>query len=431
MIIVFGEKHNATVWRDGHRLESKIIDIYSTIKPKRPEIRPVEEVNGKFLIKWKTNMKDLLDSDLTSNVTYWKKGDTKKVSMTVKPAISNGLKIYEIHSRELEPSTDYVVSVKSDLNNIFSESSDEMEFTTPASPNNGLKVVMASISVVAVVLSSLIFGCFFKIKKKWWDAGARWPDSKLLDMKSTEEKLLKPELIITSGVHIVPVFADDIKSYTSNGSLIDSSVDKYQQSSIMGSGSSSLGYAKTEPADVVTCVHEALAKVLPHIVLSPLGNSLTNNDGNVQVDVANSKLLSFTNMTYSGCPPQIMTDLPEYQEHTRMFYDSGYHPSEAEDMVTAADHQLLFNVQQVVQSLVPVDMSYQQCSTDSGVSSLSYSSSNNANVETDSFNEGLSWEIKQHGKSLEGTMSEESPFLGCLHPGPKNIPLVIDDYQAV
>lgn len=50
--------------------------------------------------------------------------------MTVKPAISNGLKIYEIHSRELEPSTDYVVSVKSDLNNIFSESSDEMEFTT-------------------------------------------------------------------------------------------------------------------------------------------------------------------------------------------------------------------------------------------------------------------------------------------------------------
>lgn len=27
-------------------------------------------------------------------------------------------------------------------------------------------------------------------------------------------QLLKPELIITSGVHIVPVFADDIKSYT-------------------------------------------------------------------------------------------------------------------------------------------------------------------------------------------------------------------------
>lgn len=46
-------------------------------------------------------MKDLLDSDLTSNVTYWKKGDTKKVqTQSLLCKTVNGFKgkiISEIH----------------------------------------------------------------------------------------------------------------------------------------------------------------------------------------------------------------------------------------------------------------------------------------------------------------------------------------------
>lgn len=44
---------------------------------------------------------------------------------------------------------------------------------------------VTNVKFVTYFLSAL----FFRIKKKWWDAGARWPDSKLLDMKSTEEKV--------------------------------------------------------------------------------------------------------------------------------------------------------------------------------------------------------------------------------------------------
>lgn len=55
-----------------------------------------------------------------------------QVSEFVTPTTVNGLKYYEIHGRHLEPSTTYVVCVKSYLkwSGRFSDCSAEWEFTT-------------------------------------------------------------------------------------------------------------------------------------------------------------------------------------------------------------------------------------------------------------------------------------------------------------
>lgn len=114
-------------------------------------------------MKWKSNMEDvpIVDNDLEAVVTYYRKGDTKRVgavrlwtqchersvcfcyltsyylsqvSKTIKPATEDQqkMKFFEIVGRDLEPSTTYVVSVKSYLSRskLFSDPSQEMEFTT-------------------------------------------------------------------------------------------------------------------------------------------------------------------------------------------------------------------------------------------------------------------------------------------------------------
>lgn len=53
----------------------------SAVKPRAPTIISVDESNGNFGLKWKTNLenKPSLIPEVDANVTYYKKGDTKKV----------------------------------------------------------------------------------------------------------------------------------------------------------------------------------------------------------------------------------------------------------------------------------------------------------------------------------------------------------------
>lgn len=71
-----------------HSRGDQLFYLYScTVKPRVPEIYSVKNSNGNFEIKWKSNMegKESIDSQLSANVTYFKKGETNKVRATLKP----------------------------------------------------------------------------------------------------------------------------------------------------------------------------------------------------------------------------------------------------------------------------------------------------------------------------------------------------------
>ncbi|XP_035507967.1 uncharacterized protein LOC118320946 [Morone saxatilis] len=132
MLIIYGCSHNATLWKGGESMGSKIINIIDSIKPKTPTITSVKESYGNFRVMWRTNIEGYFNEKLTANVTYHKKGDTEMVSEKVPRTTVDGFNYHEILGRHLEPSTTYVVSVKSFTNwsNRFSDSSNEVEFTT-------------------------------------------------------------------------------------------------------------------------------------------------------------------------------------------------------------------------------------------------------------------------------------------------------------
>ncbi|KAL3065265.1 hypothetical protein OYC64_015443 [Pagothenia borchgrevinki] len=159
MTLVGGEIHTATVWKGNKTMGSKIINVIETIKPKTPTIVSVKESNRNFQVKWKTNYvpTELFSNSLNAIVTYHKKGHNEEHSKSFKPSQLDGDYYYEILGGPLEPNTKYEVSVKSVMNNKFSDSSKEGEFTTLAVNKDKTLLDVAliiSLSVAAVLISS-------------------------------------------------------------------------------------------------------------------------------------------------------------------------------------------------------------------------------------------------------------------------------------
>ncbi|GAA6217684.1 uncharacterized protein LOC108877014 [Lates japonicus] len=465
MILILGETHIATVWKRGEGIQSKNISVSESIKPKTPTITSVEEVNGNFQVKWQTNMMLSFSDSPNASVTYHKKEDIKEVSEFIQPTTTGKLKMYEISGRDLEPSTTYVVSVKSfsDWSGKFSESSNKWEFTTSASPNAVLLAIIISLSIVAVLISGAIFGCYVKLKSEWWDKVSKSPNPKLLMMHPNYQEFLKAELPIISSVCVEPLIPDDSKPW-SKVSLTDTSSGSLQESSGISIGSSCLSYANAEPADIIIKVNIALCKAFPNISpISPLTTSplteLNKDSGlfsvpfDVRADDVNSGSSGFDNKTYSilmpSCPHQMM-DSSEVQSQAEMLFDSAYHPSEG-GTVSCADQQApacpLLNLPPGVSSLMPSDMSYQQCNADSGRfsdaedSSLSsVSSGTNTLASTDpvsrveagcdSLDEVIGGPMTLNGKTEEAPMCDDNPCYGCVPAGSHSFPPVDDDYQA-
>ncbi|XP_051236526.1 uncharacterized protein LOC127352297 isoform X6 [Dicentrarchus labrax] len=460
MLIIYERSHMATLWKGGESMGSKIINITDGIKPKPPTITSVKESNGNFKVMWKTNMDGYFSETLTANVTYRKKGDTEMVSEKVTPTIVDGLNYHEILGRHLEPSTTYVVSVKSFTNwsNRFSDSSNEMEFTTPASPPN-LTVVISSLSIAAVIITVAMYGCYAKLKAKWQDNVGKYPN--LFNLQRSEQEVLKPVETVISTVYVELPDPDDTKAWW-KGSLRDISTGSPQQSSGISTGSSCLSYANTEPADIIARVQDALGKAFPNISpISPLTTipiPESNKDSDlfsapynlcgVRADDMSSGSSVFENKTYSILIPsflqQITTDSSEDQPQAKMPCDSGYHPSEG-DIVISADQKVpacpLVSLSPAVSALMPTDMSYQQCTADSGrfsyaedSSSSSISGGTNTIASCDpvskveggceSSDEAVGGAAKLNGKT------EENPCYGCVPPGSHRFPPVEDDYQS-
>ncbi|KAM8736462.1 uncharacterized protein AB9X84_021883 [Acanthopagrus schlegelii] len=133
MSLIYGETHNATVWKGALNLVSKTISVADSFKPRVPTNVTVVESNVNVEVTWSTNMDDKpsVRDDLRAIVTYREKGSTPQVSEPFKPITVNGLRYYEINGVHLEPNTTYLVSVRSVYwNNVPSDSSEEVEFTT-------------------------------------------------------------------------------------------------------------------------------------------------------------------------------------------------------------------------------------------------------------------------------------------------------------
>lgn len=466
MILVPGETHTATVWeKRGKKIESKNISVADTMKPQTPTIISVNESNGNFEVRWETNMESLCGNRLKACVTYHKKGDTEKVRTCTPFKLTDGLNYCEIPGQHLEPSMTYVVSVKSqsNLSGLFSDSSEEREFTTPVSPKNLQLAIIISLSIAAVIISGAIYGCYVKFKTKWWDTVAKCPNPKLLIMHPSEQEVLKPMPPIISSICVEPLVPDDNKLW-SKESLRDTSSGSLQQSSGISTGSSCLSYANTEPPDIKAVVKDALDKVFPNISpVSPLTTSplteLNKESGlfsdsynacGVRVDDINSGSSGFDNKTYSillpSCQNEIMTHSSEVQKQAEILCDSGYHPSEG--VIVICPYQqvpacLLDDLLPVVSSLMTTDLSYQQCNADSGrfspaedtsLSSISSETNTTASCDpisrVESFDEVVIGATKLNGKAEEAILCDDNPCYRCVPAGLHSCPPVDDDYQA-
>ncbi|XP_051799745.1 uncharacterized protein LOC110961238 isoform X9 [Acanthochromis polyacanthus] len=219
LMLIYGESHTATVWKGGHILESKIISVAQSIKPKAPEIVSVDESNGNVEVMWKTDYEGVFTESLTAEVTYYEKDSTEKRPETVRTATRNGLDFYQIPRGLLKPNTAYMVRVRTFTNwsDMFSDSSREWEFKTSAvstSRNSLLLAIIISLSVAAVILTAAIYGCYVRVKTKWWDTFVEYPDPDLLNFNKQEVfQFLKPEPPIISSVSVEPLISDDSESW--------------------------------------------------------------------------------------------------------------------------------------------------------------------------------------------------------------------------
>ncbi|XP_051799689.1 uncharacterized protein LOC110961238 isoform X3 [Acanthochromis polyacanthus] len=413
LMLIYGESHTATVWKGGHILESKIISVAQSIKPKAPEIVSVDESNGNVEVMWKTDYEGVFTESLTAEVTYYEKDSTEKRPETVRTATRNGLDFYQIPRGLLKPNTAYMVRVRTFTNwsDMFSDSSREWEFKTSAvstSRNSLLLAIIISLSVAAVILTAAIYGCYVRVKTKWWDTFAEYPDPDLLNFNKQEPfQVLKPEPPIISSVSAEPLISDDSESW-SKIPQTDTSSGSFQPSSGINTGSSCLSYAITERDDIISCVKEALCGDIPGISLisptitSPLAD-LNKDSGLISSPISpcgadgnSSGLSCFDNKTYSIIiPPQIMADSSAVQKQDEIPCDSGYHPL---------------------------------CSISSGINTTTscdvLSRAEARNQGSDKAVRGLT-----NGKSEEASICVKNPFT-CVPAESHSFLAVDDDYQA-
>ncbi|XP_074521769.1 uncharacterized protein LOC141787376 [Halichoeres trimaculatus] len=449
---IAGEIFEATVWKEGKSMESKTINVTETIKPKRPTIVSVDETNGNFKVVWLTNTERPLRNSLTAEVTYHEKGSTQKVSHNVSQTPTDETNYYEL--QDLEPSTTYLVSVKSYFpeSRLYSDSSEEWEFTTPVSSNTIFLAIIISLSLTAVLISAAIFGCCVKLKKKWWDSVTKYPNPKLLVVRTSEKEILKPMPPIISSVCVEPLL-DDGKPWLKE-SLKDSSGGSLQQSSGISTGSSCPSYADTQPVNIIAEVQEALSKALPNIgrgspstanppLVTDKGSSLLfppHDINDFMADDMSSGSFGMLNKTYSillpNCPSQ---STPEPIDN-QMPCDSDYHSSEGVTVIST--YQLtpacpLITLPPQVPSSMPTDMSYQPCNADSGTfsfaedsSSSSIASDTNTTASCDHVPsaEGAH-ESLERGNTEQVVVCDDNPCYGTVPGGSRSFPAVDFDYQ--
>uniref|UniRef100_A0A1A7YFG4 Fibronectin type-III domain-containing protein n=1 Tax=Iconisemion striatum TaxID=60296 RepID=A0A1A7YFG4_9TELE len=191
-ILIYGEHFTAEI---NNRSHSKTFYVTESFKPKAPTIKSVKESNGNFQVRWLTNMDEKTWNPEETEITFYKKGDTEKVSKRITPAKNDGFQYHEINGQDLDPGATYVVSLRSfsDQSKKFSGSSQEWEFKTPASYTTLLYVLFPVLCVVFVIISAALYVCYVKLKESWWD---NIPNPKVTMMHSTKPPIITPRDLI-------------------------------------------------------------------------------------------------------------------------------------------------------------------------------------------------------------------------------------------
>lgn len=265
-------------------------------------------------------------------------------------------------------------------------------------------------------------------------------------------------------------------SFRSKISLADSSSGSQQQSSGISTGSSSLSYAETQPADIITKVQEAISKAFPQLAnISSVPASLSAESDtdsgllsapyNPSVrpdDLQSSPGFSvFENITYSilipSCDNQAMSVSCGSPIQALMQCDPAYHPGEGDVLSNAkldqqakaflASTQPRAGLPPVVSSVIQTDFSYQQCNADSTSFSRAEDTSlvssdvnatvpgdlvSNGEAECENFAEVVrgATQLLVNDQDVYGEGSVRSDTNPCFGALPANIPQVEDAYQA-
>ncbi|XP_071241007.1 uncharacterized protein [Salvelinus alpinus] len=406
MQLTIGEKFNATLWNSGKRLNSKVLCIKCSIKPKTPtvqEVKPTE--NGNFLVKWKTNYPDNAPflKVLIAELSYRKKGETDEVSK------NDSTTSYELLGRDLEPNTIYALKVRTytDWSGRFSDWSEELEFTNPASSRKVLQIVIVFSCIAVIIITSALFWCSVRLKTKLWDNIPKCSNPDLLYMVPGVPKVLSPPKILLSSIYVDASKMDTEEKTWTNPSIVDGSSGRGSGSEL--DTSSSLGHAhkcsmSPEPSNVQIISHlqEALSKVFPSLVpldgnpqsllLAPPmtddGTEMNCPESNRDIGVCSSDYnplhfmsesgvscgsSCYNNITYSPSVP--LNSLQElttsktssFPTQPLLFCNSSYHSGEAE--VFKNGHPQLFlgtgqqdlNLSTNCATFLQTDFSYHPC----------------------------------------------------------------------
>ncbi|XP_056441835.1 uncharacterized protein LOC130379177 isoform X1 [Gadus chalcogrammus] len=322
-LFLLSDIHNTTLWKAGDLVESKNISVFKNRKPKAPKVTSVRRENGDYRVEWDTNYKEPI-YNMTAVVTYRRPGEEG-----TEVNVSSGT-LYCI-LEFLQPSTDYVVNVRSVLS-FDSESSDDFPFTTPVSSDTILVVIILSLSVAAVIITSFLLHLITRLKTKLWYNVGKYKNSTLLDMVPVEPKVLMPQNPALCSVYV------DSPKEVKDDTITCSPWVYSHQSSRADCVSSSLGNSQKVSADIVSSMEDAMRKALPEVSLpSTTAPWLFMGHSNLGYNPVpgTSTLGFFEILNYSMAPPfrtqglngALPAVLSESLLNPSMLRDASYDPS--------------------------------------------------------------------------------------------------------
>ncbi|XP_029914332.1 uncharacterized protein LOC115364060 [Myripristis murdjan] len=326
---VLGTSFSVTLHKGSEELGSKELQVHKIWRPKTPTITSVTQSrNGNYEVRWNNNYElTAIYEFLSYTVTYGKKGETPQ-NFTTKDMY------YEIPENKLEPNTIYVVSVRThtNLNNRISARSDKYEFKTSLSPYMILMLVIASLSVAAIIITTFMFIYCSRIKEKLWDEVAELQNPSFFNIHPGEPKILQPPETSFSKLLVLPCDSDEDASWS------DDSPADTSSSGVHLAGSSD-GPVNVAPNDIIASVRGALRMVLPqHAVTSSASDSFPtvsqNASGLLSRGVAfktSPGLFDLGDTSRSGSdrqPPSVMSSDSAYQQNQGHFFGRNISPEQ-------------------------------------------------------------------------------------------------------
>ncbi|XP_055753323.1 uncharacterized protein LOC129833072 isoform X3 [Salvelinus fontinalis] len=477
MQLIIREEFNATLWNSGKRLNSKVLCIKCSIKPKTPTVQDVKPTeNGNFLVKWKTNYPDneQFSKNLIAELSYRKKGETDEpFPLFVQVSKNDSTTSYELLGRDLEPNTIYALKVRTytDWSGRFSDWSEELEFTNPASSRKVLQIVIVFSCIAVIIITSALFWCSVRLKTKLWDNIPKCSNPDLLYMVPGVPKVLSPPKILLSSIYVDSSKMDIEEKAWTNPSTVDGSSGRGRGSEL--DTSSSLGHAHTfsmspEPSNeqIISHLQEALSKVFPSLVpldgnpqsllLAPPmtddGTEMNCPESNRDIGVCSSDYnplhfmsesggscgSCYNNLTYSPSVP--LNSLQElttsktssFPTQPLLFCNSSYHSGEAE--VLKNGHPQLFlgtgqqdlNLSTNCATFLQTDFSYHPCDGASNDSETTTSSEDTSLINGSNVSDVISI-IARYQSFSEAVGKDNERGTDAF----MDVPLPLKDFQDV